>query len=66
MNRREAEAKLKETFGFNHFHDEQWKTISHVLKGEKVLLIERTGFGKSLCYQFPATVLPGVTIIFLL
>ncbi len=64
MNRREAEAKLKETFGFNHFHDEQWKTISHVLKGEKVLLIERTGFGKSLCYQFPATVLPGVTIIF--
>lgn len=64
MNRKEAEVKLKETFRFNHFHDEQWKTISHVLKGEKVLLIERTGFGKSLCYQFPATVLPGVTIIF--
>ncbi len=64
MNRNEAELRLKEIFGFNHFHDEQWKTISHVLKGEKVLLIERTGFGKSLCYQFPATVLPGITIIF--
>lgn len=64
MNRKEAEARLQQTFGFNQFHDEQWKTISHVLKGEKVLLIERTGFGKSLCYQFPATVLPGVTIIF--
>jgi len=28
------------------------------------LVIERTGFGKSLCYQFPATQLPGVTVIF--
>lgn len=64
MNRKEAEAMLKEKFRLEHFHDEQWKTIGHILKGEKVLLIERTGFGKSLCYQFPATVLPGVTIIF--
>ena len=64
MNRKEAEVQLKEIFGFTHFHDEQWKTIQHVLKGDRVLLIERTGFGKSLCYQFPAAVLPGVTIIF--
>jgi ATP-dependent DNA helicase RecQ len=64
MNRKEAEVQLKKIFGFNHFHDEQWTTIKHVLHGDRVLLIERTGFGKSLCYQFPAAVLPGITIIF--
>lgn len=64
MTRKNAEQLLAATFGFNHFHEEQWKTIQHVLKGERVLLIERTGFGKSLCYQFPATVLSGITIIF--
>ncbi|MBK9400269.1 MAG: RecQ family ATP-dependent DNA helicase [Bacteroidetes bacterium] len=64
MNRKEAEVQLKKIFGFNHFHDEQWTTIKHVLHGDRVLLIERTGFGKSLCYQFPAAVLSGITIIF--
>jgi ATP-dependent DNA helicase RecQ len=64
MNRRDAEKQLKEKFGFDKFHDEQWKTIQHVLNGERVLLIERTGFGKSLCYQFPAAIFPGITIIF--
>lgn len=64
MNRRDAEKQLKEKFGFDKFHDEQWKTIQHVLNGERVLLIERTGFGKSLCYQFPAAIFPGTTIIF--
>lgn len=64
MTRKNAETVLQEKFGFSSFHDEQWKTIQHVLNGERVLLIERTGFGKSLCYQFPASILPGITIIF--
>lgn len=64
MDRQEAEIKLKEQFGIDHFYNEQWEVISRLLNGEKVLLIERTGFGKSLCYQFPATQLSGVTIIF--
>lgn len=64
MNRKEAEKQLKQLFGFETFHDQQWTTIQHVLKGERVLLIERTGFGKSLCYQFPAAVFPGITLIF--
>jgi len=64
MNRQEAEIKLKEIFKLNRFYDEQWQTIDKILNGERVLLIEKTGFGKSLCYQFPATQLGGITIIF--
>lgn len=64
MTRQEAELKLLRTFGIAKFYDEQWTTIERVLKGERVLLIEKTGFGKSLCFQFPATVFNGVTIIF--
>ncbi|HEY6978936.1 MAG TPA: RecQ family ATP-dependent DNA helicase, partial [Chitinophagaceae bacterium] len=38
--------------------------IEKILKGERVLLIEKTGFGKSLCFQFPATLFNGTTVIF--
>ena len=64
MNRESAEKRLKETFGFEHFHDHQWQTIEQLLAGKRVLLIEKTGFGKSLCFQFPATQFEGVTVIF--
>lgn len=64
MERNKAEFKLKEIFGFNSFYDEQWQTIERLFSGERVLLIEKTGFGKSLCYQFPASQFDGVTIIF--
>lgn len=64
ITRTEAEAKLKQIFGLEHFYDEQWDTIERLLKGERMLLIERTGFGKSLCYQFPAMLFDGITIIF--
>lgn len=55
---------LRQTFKLDAFYDEQWKTIERLLKGERVLLIEKTGFGKSLCYQFPAVVFEGITVIF--
>ena len=64
MNRQEAEIKLKQIFGFDRFYDEQWETIDLLFQGKKVLLIEKTGFGKSLCFQFPATQFDGITIIF--
>src|SRR5690606_26582958 len=64
MTRQEAETILQRTFKFREFYDEQWITIEKILKGEKVLLIEKTGFGKSLCFQFPATVFKGTTVIF--
>lgn len=64
MNRQEAELRLKNTFGFDSFYDEQWETISLLFQGKRVLLIEKTGFGKSLCFQFPATQFQGLTVIF--
>ncbi len=64
MTRQEAETILQRTFRLPKFYDEQWLTIDKILKGEKVLLIEKTGFGKSLCFQFPATIFDGVTVVF--
>lgn len=64
MTRQEAESILEGTFKIPRFYDEQWLTIEKILKGEKVLLIEKTGFGKSLCFQFPATIFNGTTVIF--
>lgn len=64
MDRREAEIKLKQLFGIDRFYDEQWTAIERILRGERILMIQRTGFGKSLCYQFPATQFSGVTVVF--
>lgn len=64
MTRQEAERILQRTFNLPKFYDEQWLVINKILNGEKVLLIEKTGFGKSLCFQFPATVFNGTTVVF--
>jgi ATP-dependent DNA helicase RecQ len=64
MNRLEAEKILEKTFRLKKFHDEQWMTIEKILNKERVLLIEKTGFGKSLCFQFPAALFKGTTVIF--
>ncbi len=64
MTRQEAENRLRGTFNLPVFYDNQWDAIQRILNKERVLLIEKTGFGKSLCYQFPATVFSGTTVIF--
>ncbi len=64
MNRNEAERILQDIFKIPHFYDQQWMAIDRILRGERILMIQRTGFGKSLCYQFPATQLEGVTVVF--
>lgn len=64
LTRQEAEQLLKQNFNLSTFYDSQWETIHKILQGERVLLIEKTGFGKSLCFQFPATVFDGVTVVF--
>lgn len=64
MTRQQAEIQLQRLFGFRQFHDLQWQVIENLLAGRRVLFIEKTGFGKSLCFQFPATQLDGVTIVF--
>lgn len=63
FNREIEEKKLKEIFGFNKFFDTQWDVISKVMSNKRILLIEKTGFGKSLCYQYSAVCFPGLTII---
>ncbi len=64
ISRKEAEKRLKEIFDIDCFYDEQWEAIERLLKGERILFIQRTGFGKSLCFQFPATQFQGITIVF--
>ncbi len=64
MTRTEAEVILKRVFKLEGFYDTQWAVIEKIFKGERILLIEKTGYGKSLCFQFPATQFEGTTIIF--
>ena len=64
MDRIEHEKKLYKLFGIERFYDEQWDAIRRILNGERILMIQRTGFGKSLCYQYPATQFDGITVIF--
>ncbi len=64
MTRAEAESLLKQKFGLQSFYEEQWEAIHRLLKGERILMIQRTGFGKSLVYQFAGMMLQGTTIIF--
>jgi ATP-dependent DNA helicase RecQ len=64
LTRTQAEDLLWKRFRLNRFYDEQWETIEGLLEGQRILLIHRTGFGKSLCYQFPAILFDGITIVF--
>ena len=54
---------LKNYFGYDSFRDGQEKIISTTLSGRDALAIMPTGAGKSLCYQIPALLLPGITLV---
>ena len=56
-------AKLKENFGFEKFRPNQETIINTVLSGQDTLAIMPTGGGKSICFQLPALILPGITIV---
>lgn len=57
------EKYLQTHFQYDAFHEGQKEIITSVLAGNDVLGILRTGVGKSLCYQLPAKILPGITIV---
>lgn len=54
---------LKNTFGFDGFRPGQKPIVESILSGSNVLAVMPTGAGKSLCYQIPALLLEGVTIV---
>lgn len=59
----DEQAILKSVFGFSTFRGKQEEVIRCVLGGNDVLAIMPTGAGKSLCYQLPALMLPGLTVV---
>ena len=60
MNAKEV---LKFYFGYESFKTGQEEIIEAILSGNDVLAIMPTGAGKSICYQVPALILPGITIV---
>ncbi len=54
---------LHERFGYPAFRAGQAEAVSSVLAGKETVVILPTGGGKSLCYQVPALILPGLTIV---
>lgn len=63
MNSAILHAKLKENFGFEKFRPNQKTIINTILSGQDTLAIMPTGGGKSICFQLPALLLPGITIV---
>lgn len=54
---------LKKYFGYDDFREGQEPIIDAILNGQDVLAIMPTGAGKSLCFQVPALLLPGITLV---
>jgi ATP-dependent DNA helicase RecQ len=59
----DLKSALNEHFGFKDFKGQQKLVIESLLSGRDTFVIMPTGGGKSLCYQLPAMILPGVAII---
>jgi len=59
----QAQKILKNTFGFDRFRPLQEEIITHILNGKDALVIMPTGGGKSICYQIPAIIFDGLTIV---
>jgi ATP-dependent DNA helicase RecQ len=59
----ELKAELKRIFGFDEFRAGQEAVVRDALAGRDVLALMPTGGGKSLCFQLPALLQPGVTLV---
>jgi len=60
---RKAKAILQNTFGYSHFREGQDQVILSLLKARDSLAVMPTGQGKSLCYQIPALMQDGLTLV---
>ncbi|MEO7455426.1 MAG: ATP-dependent DNA helicase RecQ [Gemmatimonadaceae bacterium] len=58
-----ALATLRERFGHADFRRGQWEPVRAVLDGHDALVVMPTGSGKSIVYQLPALLLPGLTVV---
>ena len=58
-----AREVLRTTFGYGEFRPGQEEVIGHLLAGRSAAAVFPTGGGKSLCYQLPALLLPGLTLV---
>ena len=63
VDRAAIQRTLRKTFGIRHLREGQEAVIAHVLAGRPTLATMPTGAGKSLCYQLPAQLLPGITLV---
>jgi ATP-dependent DNA helicase RecQ len=59
----DPQQELENHFGFREFREPQREIISEILSGRDVLVVMPTGGGKSLCYQLPAILMDGVTVV---
>lgn len=58
-----AQEVLRRVFGYDSFRGDQREIVEHVVGGGDALVLMPTGGGKSLCYQVPALVRPGVGVV---
>src|SRR5678816_104312 len=54
---------LRKHFGFEEFREGQQEVISTILSGNDAMVVMPTGSGKSLCYQLPALMMDGATLV---
>jgi ATP-dependent DNA helicase RecQ len=59
----DADDVLRRVFGYDSFRGAQREIVEHVISGGDALVLMATGGGKSLCYQIPALVRPGVGVV---
>src|SRR6267378_6752247 len=59
----DALTSLRQHFGFDDFREGQREVIGAILEGKDAVVVMPTGSGKSLCYQLPAMMLGGATLV---